>query len=888
MAYPEYYESDVVLRDGSTIRLRPIKPEDKEGLIDLYKNLSKESLYFRFFTIPEPTDEILNYLTNVDYKDHFALVAVTAGHVVAVARYYRDAEQHDKAEVAFIIADALQGRGIGTKLLERLAQIAQDNDINTFEADVLSNNYKMIDLFLNSGFDVKRHVDSGVLQFEFNIEQSKKFEEKAAERSQKAASASLKPFFEPDAVAVVGVSRKREQIGSAIFYNIIENGFKGSVYPVNPKVDSIGEYKAYAKVSDIPGDVDLAIIIVPPKFVEETVEDCIEKGVHAIVIITAGYGETGIEGKKRQEALVEKIRDAGIRMIGPNCMGILNTKANLNATFSPVYPPAGSVALSTQSGALGLAILDYAKQLNIGISSFVSAGNKADVSGNDLIQYWAEDRDTSVILLYLESFGDPKTFSQLARRISKKKPIVAVKSGRSTAGARAASSHTGALASSDNVVEALFRQAGIIRTDSLEELFDVAALLAHQPPPRGRRVGILTNAGGPGIMAADVCEAKGLEIPSLSDQTVKELKAILPPTASVANPVDMIASATPEQYIRSMQLMLADENIDSLIVIYIPPLVTNPEEVAQAIVEGAKETHGKTLIATFMRAQGAPSTLAPIPCYPFPESAANALAKVTFYGEWKDRPVGEVPSFEDIKEEQARAIVDKVIARGGGWLSTIEAQDLFSAVGIPVAKARFAYDFGEAATIAKEIGFPLVLKAAGPKLLHKTERAAVKLNLTDLAEFSDAYDDFKKRLGRDMTGVVVQQMVPKGVEVMIGAIQDKTFGPLILCGSGGILVELLADVAFRLHPLTDIDVIDMLNEVKVGKLLRGYRGAPPADEAALKEVLLRVSALMEICHEIQELDINPIKVWEDGILAVDARVRVEKVHQQQRSRRILY
>lgn len=889
--YPTRYESDILLRDGSTLHLRPIRPGDFQPLIDFHKRLSPRSVYFRFFSpLPDLSEERARALANVDYNDTFALVGELAGRVVGVARYYRDQQARHRAEVAFLIEDALQGRGIATRMLERLAEIAREKEITTFDAYVLGDNRKMMDVFLHTGFEVERRLEGGVFQVTFPITATPEFEEKVALRSQSAASASMKAFFEPRSVAVVGAGRKRGGIGAEVFHNLLAAGFHGKVYPVNENAGVVGSVTAYPKITDIPGEVDLAIVVVPAERAEAVVDDCIKKGVHGIIVISAGFSETGGEGRAREAALLDKVREAGVRMIGPNCMGIINTDpaVALNGTFSPVYPPAGRVAMSTQSGALGLAILDYARLLNLGISTFVSVGNKADVSSNDLIQYWAEDPRTDVILLYLESFGNPRKFSRIAKRIARSKPIVVVKSGRSRAGARAASSHTGALASTDAAASALFRQAGIIRTDTLEELFDVANLLAHQPAPSGRRVAILTNAGGPGILAADACESHGLELPMLGDETVAGLRSFLPPAASVANPVDMIASATPDQFLEAMRLLLADENIDSLIVIFIPPLVTDPEAVAAAIVEGAKDAGGKPVLANFMSAKGAPAILASIPSYVFPEAAASALAKVTAYADWRRRPSGAVPAFEDIRVDDARAIVERALARGGGWLSPLEISELFDAAGIRAAKCRFAPNLEEALEAAAKIGFPVALKAAGPAIVHKTEVGGVALNLADPAAVRRAHDEMVTRIGADLTGVVVQEMVPGGVEVVVGAALDQTFGPLVLYGSGGILVELLSDVAFRINPLTDTDAREMIDEVKGTALLRGYRGSRPADEAALCDLILRVSALIEICPQIQEMDANPVKVLEKGAIIVDARVRVDRVAEPAPSRRIAY
>ena len=691
-------------------------------------------------------------------------------------------------------------------------------------------------------------------------------------------------------VAVVGANRERGRIGSEILHNLAAAGFTGTIVPVHPTAPAIGGFTAYPRVSDIPGAVDLAVVVVPASHVLAAVDDCISKRVPAICVISAGFSECDADGRAREAVLLDRVREAGCRLIGPNCMGLLNTapEVRLNATFSPVYPPAGGVAMSTQSGALGLAILDYAKRLDIGISSFVSVGNKADVSGNDLIQYWADDPRTSVILLYLESFGNPKKFSEIARRVARTKPIVAVKSGRSTAGSRAAASHTGALASSDTVVDALFRQAGVIRTERLEELFDVAALLSHQPVPRGPRVAILTNAGGPGILAADACEANGLELPALGDSTRAELRSFLPAAASVGNPVDMLASAPADHYRRALAAILRDDRVDSVIAIFIPPLVTEPSAVASAIADGARGVGEKPVLGVFMRAEGAPAALAPIPSYAFPESAALALAKVTAYGQWRRRPVDPLPVVDRVDRDAIRRIVDRVLGRGGGWATSDEGTGLLSAAGIESAAARVAASAADALRAAAAVHYPVALKALGPTLLHKTERRAVSLNIADEAGLRAAYADFATRFGSEMTAVLVQRMVPKGVEMIVGAVQDPLFGPLIACGTGGVLVDVLADTAFRLHPLTASDARDMVDVLRGARLLRGYRGSPPADDAALRNVLLRISELVTAAPEIQELDLNPVVVLTSGACVADVRVRIEAVASQQRGRRVEY
>ena len=887
--YPVQYESDVVVRDGSTLHLRPVRAGDEAALHEFFERLSDDSWSLRFLHGRAATLPDIARLVDAEYEDEFVLVAEAGGRLSGVASYSRDQQSPDRAEVAFTVADALQGRGAGTRMLEVLAGIARDHGVRTFDAYVQQDNDRMMRVFLDSGFEIEQRREGGVVHITLSLEPTARYEALAAERSQVAATASMKAFFEPRTVVVVGANRERGKIGSEVLHNLAATGFTGRLFAVHPSAASIDGITAYPRVTLIPDDVDLAVICVPCAKVAAVVDDCIAKRVRALVIISAGFGETGAAGRALEQQLLEKVRTAGVRMIGPNCMGIINMDPaiRLNATFSPATPIEGRVAFSTQSGALGLAILDYLRQLHLGMSSFVSVGNKADVSGNDLMQYWADDPRTDVILLYLESFGNPRRFSQIARRVAREKPIVAVKSGRSRAGARAASSHTGALAASDAVVEALFKQAGVIRTATIEELFDVAALLAHQPLPAGRRVAVLSNAGGPAIMAADACESQGLELSTLSDATGRALREFLPAAASVGNPVDMLASAPPDHYQRATRLLLADEGIDSLLVIFIPPLVTRAEEVARAIVEGAAGTP-KPVLANFLSARGAPPELAPIPSYLFPEAAVTALAHAATYSAWRQRPPGSIPKLPGVREDVVREIVDVALAREEGWLTPAEAQRLVEAVGVSTASVRLAGTEDDAVAAAAAIGYPVALKAAGPEILHKTDVGGVILDVRDAAALRAAFQTLRSRVGGAMTGAIVQQMVAGGVEMLVGAVTDPTFGPLVACGSGGVFVDLLRDTTFRIHPLTDGDAAAMVNGLRSVARLRGYRGQPPADERALVDVLLRISALLEIAPEIQELDINPMKVLASGARAVDVRARLSLRHVKVPTRRISY
>ena len=888
-AYPMQFEADVVLRTGRTVHLRPVRPEDRERLLDFYAHLSPEALHARFFDLCSPDRAVAYSPTVVDYNRDFGVIGESAGDIVAVAHYFASKPEPRVAEVAFAIADAAQGCGMGTKLLEVLVAAARTHGIERFDADVLADNGRMLDVFQGMGFFVTTEVVAGTVHLSFPIASTLLAEQRAAERSQSAAAASMRAIFAPRSIAVVGASRRPGQLGNEIVRHLQATGYRGSLYVVNPHASEVESVPSFGSVRTIDGEVELVIIAVPAPQVETVLDDCIAKRVAAVVIITAGFSETGEEGRAMEQRLLEKARSAGIRMVGPNCMGVINTDpaTQMHATFSSIFPPAGNVAMSSQSGALGLAVLDYARSLNIGFSTFISVGNKADVSGNDLIQYWAADPKTDVILLYLESFGNPRKFGEIARRVSRTKPIIAVKAGRSAAGAKAASSHTGALATSDAIVDDLFRQSGVIRARTLEDMFDVASLLANQPLPRGNRVAILTNAGGPGILAADACEANGLELVELGKETMAALRTFLPAAASVGNPVDMIASASAEQYRRSLELLLEEPGVDAVIVIYIPVLPTEAPDVAAAI-RAAGTAARKTILATFMSASGTPTPLAPVPAFAFPERAVNALALATRYAEWRRSPAGKIVAYDDFDLARLRAVVDEKLARGGGWLEPLATADLLSAARIEAPKTLLVSSSVEAMEAARCLGFPVALKAYGPSLLHKSDIGGVKLALTDGFTVGAAYQELAARLGDAMTGAVVQPMVAGGFEMMLGVTYHPTFGHVMACGAGGTLVELLSDVAFRIQPLTDVDADELVAGLRCARLLRGFRGAPPADAGALRETILRLSALLDICPEIRELDLNPLKVLNRGVSAIDARIRLEAAAVAPPSRRIAY
>jgi acetyl coenzyme A synthetase (ADP forming)-like protein len=882
-------ESDIALRDGTTVRLRPSRQDDSAMALRFLEGLSAESLYNRFLMTPHLDLARARTCVDVDQAGQVVLVAERAGELVGLAGYHSDPARPDWAEVALAVADDLQGRGLGTRLLERLAEIGRSRGLTGFEAFVRGENRRMMDVFVRSGFSQTREIEQGTWHVTLALEPTARLTAASAARSRVAATASLRRFFQPRVVAVVGANRKPGRIGSEIFRNLRESGFTGMLIPVNPAGATVAGLAAYSSVTSIPGPVDLAIIVVPAAEVLAVVDDCIAKDVKALVVISAGFGECGEAGKALEAQLVAKIRAAGIRMIGPNCMGIINTDpaVSLNATFAPSRPIRGRLAFLTQSGALGIAILDYVKRLNLGISTFASVGNKADVSGNDLIQYWDEDPETDVILLYLESFGNPRKFAEIAGRISRRKPIVAVKAGRSEAGARAASSHTGASATSDRLVDAMLRDSGVIRTRTLEELFDVATLLSQQPVPAGRRVAIVTNAGGPAILAADACEANGLLVPPLPAETQDRLRAFLPAAASVTNPVDMIASATAEQFERTVKAVAADPGVDSIIAIFIPPLVTAAEDVARAIRTAALSTT-KPIIASFMGGQGVLPALAPVPSYPFPESAAVALAAVTRYGEWRRRPIAEGVPMSETMRAGVRLHVERGLGNGGGWLTPAQCDALMQAAGIPTLPVRTARTADEAVNAATALGFPVVLKASGESILHKSDGGGVKLSLASAEDVRGAYAELSETFGERLTEVIVQPMASGGTEMMVGGLNDAAFGPVVMAGSGGVLVELMADTAFAMCPVSDAGAQALLEQVRGMARLRGFRGSPVLDEKAFRGLIVLVSRLLHACPEILEMDLNPVIVMASGAVAIDARIKFGAAARSQAGRRIRY
>ena len=884
-AYPREREVNVVLRDGSTAHVRPVRADDGPAIRAFLEGISRESIGSRFFGVPN-LDWATAWSVDVDYADRFALV-VESGMpltIIAHAAYVRIDSDH--AELAFLVADDWHGRGISTILLAHLAGIAHEHGISAFTAEVLPANHRMIEVFRESGFPVDMYSTPDAIAIELPTSLSSDALARFDERERTAAVAAVRGFFEPGSVAVIGASRTRATIGGQVLRNLLASEFTGVVYAVNEQADVVQSLPAYRSIAEIPAEVELAIIVVPAERVLGVARECVAAHVHGLLVISAGFAETGEQGALRQDKLLEICRDAGIRIIGPNCLGLLNTSpgVRLNATFAPHAAAPGRVGFMSQSGGVGIAIIEAAARLGLGLSSFVAVGNKADLSDNDFLQYWEQDPETDVALMYLESFGNPRKFARIAPRFARRKPLLAVKSGRSAAGARATSSHTGALLSaSDVTVDALFEQAGVIRTDTLHELFGVASLLTSQPVPRGDRIAIVTNAGGPGIMCADACHSDGVEVPELTPDVRAKLSEFLPKAASLSNPIDMIATASASDYRRTIETLIEVDACDGILVIFVPPLVTEAVDVATAIREVAQSSPPVPIAAVFMTYAGPPAELsseqARVPGYEFPEEAARALALAARHGRWRARPLGKVPELSRTTEGLAAAIISEELARRSGWLAPARVAELLECYGLPLVATRVVDDAEHAVAAAAELGQPVALKAIATGLLHKSDAGGVLLGLEGSEEVRHGALQIEAAVaeaGHRLEGLIVQPMAPAGVELIVGVVNDHIFGPVLACGAGGTAAELIKDVAVRITPVTDVDVQEMLRSLQTFPLLDGYRGAPRTDLAAIEDALLRVGAMVEAHPAIVELDLNPLIAGPDGVLIVDARMRLEE------------
>jgi acyl-CoA synthetase (NDP forming)/RimJ/RimL family protein N-acetyltransferase len=853
---PKRWESDVVTADGATVHVRTIRPDDAERLLAFHARQSAESIYFRYFS-PHPrlSPAEVAHLTEVNFQDRMAFVAIVDDELVGTARYDRWPDR-DEAEVAFFIDDEHRGRGLATILLEYLAAAARESGVGTFVAHVLPSNRRMLSVFRQAGFAVTSKFADGVVEVSLGLEPTPEAVAAMAERGRSAEARSVARLLEPSSIAVVGAGRERGGIGHEVFRRLLEHDFGGVVYPVNRDAEHVASVRAYKTVLDIPDRVDVAVVAVPADEVKAVIEDCARAHIGGVVVLSAGFAETGTEGEKVELEIVELVRRHGMRLLGPNSLGLINTApaVRLHATFVPLQPEPGGVALSSQSGTLAAAILNRATALGIGVSSAVSVGNKADVSGNDLLRYWEIDDRTDVVMLYLESFGNPRRFGRIATEVSRKKPIVAVMSGH------------------DRSTDVLLGQTGVIRVATLDQLLDVSRVLASQPVPPGEGVVILGNYGGPAVLAADACADAGLVLAELSTATKAALSALLPKGARVANPVDLTHLAGAHEYEHALRLVLSDNAVDQALVLYAPPLWPGSRDVARGIVAAASEIGTKTVVASFCADPSATFDAGggrPIPNFTFPDAAAYALGRATDYGAWRSEPAGAVPDLADVHRDAARAIVERALddAPEGRRLSMEETLALLDAAALPVLDGRLVCTADGAVAAAHELGLPVALKATGLEHLAKTEAGGLALDLHDDTEVAHAFERMHAHLGTAMEPGLVQRMTDPGVDLRLRIGQDPVVGTIAAIGPGGAGNEAAPDTAVRIAPLTDLTA-SRLAAVAVTDDL------DPAQRSAVELVLLRLSALADAVPELVELVLNPVIVNDTGVWVTNARARV--------------
>ena len=864
--YPAHWEADVVLRDGRAAQLRPIRPDDAEKFVEFYSRVSEESKYFRFFApYPILSDRDVERFTHVDYHDRVAFVLTLGDRIVAVGRF--DRIDDSVAEVAFLVEDDHQGRGIGQLLLEHLAEAARELGYGRFVAEVLPDNARMIRIFREQGYQVAGAISDGVMQLEFRLDPTDTSVGVVQAREHRAEAASMRRFFDVRSVAVVGASRRQDTIGQTLVRNLVLGDFTGAVYAVNPQTEAVSGLPAYASVQDIPGEVDLAVVAVPADAVADVALDCAAKGVHGLVVISSGFAETGDEGRERQRRLLALTRSYGLRLVGPNCLGVINTapSVRINASLSPLMPARGRVGFFCQSGALGVAILENTDRRGLGLSTFVSAGNRADVSGNDLLQYWEEDDATDVVLLYLESIGNPRKFFRTARRVARHKPVVAVKSGRTTQGVPVGQVVRRSSAPQP-AVDAMFRQAGVIQVDTLDEMFDVAQLLAYQPLPRGPRVAVVGNSDALGLLASDAATAAGLD---------------------VREPVALGSDATAEHFELALDDAIDAPDVDAVVAVYIPPLEAKGEDVA-TVLATVGEQSDKPIVCTFLGREGVPELLrvpdvegAPgkgsVPSYPAPEAAVRALARVVNYAQWLSRPAGEVATFHEADRAAAKRVVEATLVDSpeGAELEQPEVRELLAAYGIDLWEQK-EVDSLEAAIVAGEtFGWNVVLKARAEHLRTRPDMFYVWRNIDDAAEMRQAWEALS--VGDDdarSSDFVVQRQAAAGVPVTIEGVEDPLFGPLVSFGLAGAPSELLGDRAWRIPPMTDADAASLVREIRSAPLLMGYRGGEPVDLPALEDLVQRVAAIKHDLPQLADIDLGLVLVNADGATVLDGSARV--------------
>ena len=861
-AYPAHRAADVLLSDGGTVHLRPITPEDAPAVLELHGRFSERTRYLRYFSpYPRIPQRDLTRFTTVDHADREAFVVVLGSRLVAIGRY--DRISADEAEVAFVVEDAHQGRGIGSVLLEHLAAAAAEHRIRRFVAEVLPENGAMMRIFTDAGYVPQRTYEDGVVHLVFDIDPTEASIEVSRRREQRSEARSIARLLHPGSVAVIGAGSQPGGIGRTVLDNVRRSGFTGQLYAVNARRDEVDGLPAYDSVLDIEHRVDLAVVAVPAGDVPAVVEQCAAKGVHGLVVVSSGFGETGPEGVQAERRLVETARAGGMRVVGPNCLGVLNTdpEVRLNATLAPAMPERGRVGFFSQSGALGIAVLDQARTRSLGLSSFVSAGNRADVSGNDVMQYWMDDPATDVVLLYLETFGNPRKFARVARALGRRKPVVAVKSTTAPPGLDGT-----APALSQGGTEALFAQSGVIRVDTLTQLFDVAQILAYQPLPAGHRVAIVGNSSALGVLAADAAVAAGLEV--------------VPGCTRDIGP-----EGGPEEFATAVRDAVGDPQVDALVAVFIPALSTPGTAFADVLLAGAAES-GKPVVSTFLATDGVPARLrrvtadgmtgpGSVPSFASPEAAVQALGRVAAYAEWRRRPSGRVPA-PVVDAAGAREVVAGALAAhpGGGVLPDTAAAALLQAYGIDVVPSMRCADAMEAVAAAEALGYPVTLKVAEGYLRHRVDLGGVRLDLSGPDDVRAAYAGVVALSPDGPVDVLVQPMCPPGVACLVEVAEDPSFGAVVGFGLSGVATELLGDVAWRAAPLTDADAHALVRAPLAAPMLFGHRGAVPVDTEALADLLLRIGLLADEIPEVRSLELRPVLVGGRGLTVLHADVTV--------------
>ncbi len=870
---------DAVRTDGGLVHIRPVQPEDIEALLDLHDGVSERSRYLRFFSFSRNSAvAYVQLLVQPASERHAALCGWIDGRLVGVAAFERINDT--AAEVALLVADEHHHLGIGTLLLEHLAAAARRVGINQFDAEVLAENGAAVQVLHDLGFHVGLRMEGSTELIEMDLTTDDRALQAMDNREQSAGEASLRPILSPASVAVIGAGQRAGGIGNQVLRNIIDGGFTGTIYAVNPRHDSVLGVPCVADAGQLPGAVDLAIVAVRADQVPQVVRDCGERGVRGVLLLTAGYSEIGEVGQARQREVIAIARRFGMRVVGPNCLGVQNTDpaVRLNATFASLPRLAGPLGLVSQSGALGIAVIAAAARWGLGISQFVSIGNKADVSSNDLLLDWQDDDRITVIALYLESFGNPRKFARIARSVAVHKPIVAIKAGRSAAGRLAGQSHTAAAASSDVVVDAMFEQAGVLRVDTMQQMLDVARVLSDQPLPSGRRVVVIGNSGGPGILAADAAESAGLQVVTLSAETESLVRQAVPTAASCRNPIDLGAAMTPEAIGRALRVVLAADDVDAVLTLFTDVAVTDPDAVLAQIAAAQRSGAGMDKPVLVVRVGAVPAsvpivgTALSLPVFTFPEPAAAALALAVRYAAIRSKEQSMLHRPADIDRSAARRCVGAALSAGESWLAADDIATLLGYYGIPLCPQRVVRTADDAVAAAVELGYPVAVKVAVGGL-HKTDIGGVRLNIVTEAEVRAAFSDLAL-LCPGGPAILVQPMQRPATEVIVGALQDPLFGPAVMIGAGGVLADLIADRSFRLAPVTGSDAAAMIGALRTARLFDGYRGAPVVSRSALADLLVRVGILADDLPEVAELDLNPVICRGQDVVVVDARIRV--------------